>query len=121
MRAIKSILERDMITVEPVSLSKESNYDPNTGIGFLLIERCLFIDVVTAEEFDLLTKYHTFSNLPFIPYEMRDKRVKRVVINFGGDHSTKYTINGKQRRTLATGIRIRHLTSNMLNGFYTTG
>ncbi|MEW6586656.1 MAG: hypothetical protein AB1442_13750 [Nitrospirota bacterium] len=119
MRAIKSILERDMITVEPVGLLKESSYDPSTGMGFLLIGRCLYIDVVAADEFDPLTKYHVFSILPFIPYEMQDTLVRRVVINFGGDHSTKFIVNGKQTRTLATGVRIRHLTTNMLNGFYT--
>jgi len=78
----------------------------------------LFIDVVTADEFDPLNKYHAFSILPFIPYEMQDVLVRRVVINFGGDHSTKYIVNGRQIRTMATGMRIRHLTTNMLNGFY---
>jgi hypothetical protein len=121
MMSIKAILEFTLISVETVGLADGIPYVPAIGIGYLLVERCLFIDVVSAEEFDPVTKFHAFTRLPFIPFEMNSSLGKRLVINFGGEHSTKYILNGKQTKALAIGIGIHHLTSNMLNGFYTMG
>ena len=118
IRAIKSILELNLIGLEPVGLAHGIPYDPITGIGFLLVERCLFIDVVAADEFDRVTKFHAFNELPFIPRERQNSPMKRLVINFGGDYSTMSIVDGKNTRALATGTLTGHLTSNMLYGFY---
>jgi hypothetical protein len=96
MRAIKAILEMNRINVEPVGLLDGTPYDPTTGIGFLLVERCLFIEVVSDGEFDPETRCYLLNSLPFVPCETHYSSEQQLVLNFGGEHSAKYIINRKE-------------------------